>query len=467
LNNQLKSVRYDALIIGAGQGGVPLAIELANAGWKTALIEGNKVGGSCINYGCTPTKTMVASARVAYLAERGKEYGIKSSGLKIDMKAIRDRKRNMVESFRSSSEKNIKDSKNLDFYHGVAQFTGPGEIKVNMVDGKKRNLRADKIFIDTGSRPATPSIDGIENIEFLDSTSIMELDSVPDHLIIVGGGYIGLEFGQMFRRFGSKVTIIHRGKQLLSREDGDISAEVAKILKEDGIDVLLNAKPVNVKRLNRDEISISLKFSDKDKRIEGSHLLVATGRIPNTEMLNLDSAGIEYDDRGFIKSSSRLETSVEGVYVIGDIKGGPAFTHISYDDYRILKANIIDGKNVTIDNRMIPYTVFIDPQLGRVGLNETQAKAKGYNFKIAKIPMSYVARALETDESRGLMKAVIDMDTEKILGCAILGIEGGEIMNMIQIAMMGDLPYTALRDAVFAHPTLGESLNTLFASIES
>jgi pyruvate/2-oxoglutarate dehydrogenase complex dihydrolipoamide dehydrogenase (E3) component len=459
--------KYQAIIIGSGQGGNPLALDLARAGWKTALIEKNKVGGSCINYGCTPTKSMVASARVAYLAERGKEYGVESSGINIDMKTVRERKSKIVESFRSGSEKKIEDAENLDFFHGEARFTAPREIEVLTNDGNKRNLRADKIFIDTGSRPAIPVIDGLQDIPFLDSTSIMELDIIPEHLIIIGGGYIGLEFGQMFRRFGSEVTIIQRGNQLLTREDQDIAEEVAKILKEDGIDILLNAKPVNAKRPNRQKISISINSPDGDKTIEGSHLLIAAGRIPNTDMLNLDSAGIEYDDRGYINSNDRLETTVEGVYVIGDIKGGPAFTHISYDDYRILKANILDGKNVTIEGRLVPYTVFIDPQLGRVGLSEKEARKKGYNFKTAKMPMSYVARALETSESRGLMKAIVDMDTQKILGCSILGIEGGEIMNMIQIAMMSKLSYTALREGLFAHPTLGESLNTLFASIDS
>jgi len=464
---KIDNVNYQAIIIGSGQGGNPLAIDFARAGWKTALIEKEKVGGSCINYGCTPTKTMVASARVAHLARRGDDYGVESSGLKIDMKAVIDRKRKVVDSFRSGSEKKIDDAENLDFFHGEARFTGAREIEVLTDDDNKRKLEGDRIFIDTGLRPATPSIDGLEDVPYLNSTSIMELESVPEHLVIIGGGYIGLEFGQMFRRFGSQVTIIHRGKQLLSREDEDIAGEVARILKDDGIKIVLNASPNSVKKSDNGGISLTLNSPDGAKTVEGSHLLLAAGRIPNTEMLNLDSAGIKYDEKGFIKSNNRLETNVEGVYVIGDIKGGPAFTHISYDDYRVLKANILDGKNVTIDYRMIPYTVFIDPQLGRVGLNETQAKEKGYNFKIAKIPMSYVARALETDESRGIMKAVVDMDTKKILGCSILGFEGGEIMNMIQVAMMGNLPYTALRDGVFAHPTLGESLNTLFATIDN
>lgn len=459
--------KYQAIIIGSGQGGNPLALDLARTGWKTALIEKNKVGGSCINYGCTPTKTMVASARVAYLAGRGKDYGVESSGLKIDMKAIIDRKRKVVESFRSGSEKKINDAEKLDFFHGEARFTATREIEVLTNDGNRRKLEGDRIFIDTGSRPATPSIDGLEDVPYLNSTSILELQSVPEHLITIGGGYIGLEFGQMFRRFGSEVTIIHRGKQLLSREDEDIAGEVSKILDEDGIDVLLNADPVSVTKTKDGKISISVKSNDGDLEIDGSHLLLATGRIPNTDMLNLDAAGIDYDERGFIKSNNRLETNIEGVYVIGDIKGGPAFTHISYDDYRVLKANLLDGINTTIENRLIPYTVFIDPQLGRVGLTEKQAKENGHNYKIAKMPMSYIARALETDESRGIMKAVVDMDTGKILGCSILGFEGGEIMNMIQVAMLGDLSYTTLRDGVFAHPTLGESLNTLFATIDS
>jgi pyruvate/2-oxoglutarate dehydrogenase complex dihydrolipoamide dehydrogenase (E3) component len=293
----------------------------------------------------------------------------------------------------------------------------------------------------------------------------MELDSVPDHLLVIGGGYIGLEFGQMFRRFGSQVTIIQRGPMLLAREDADVAHEVANILREDGVEVLLETRPLRVERIADGTIHLTVQTAEKERTLSGSHLLLAAGRIPNTDWLNLEAAGVATDKRGFIHVNERLETNVPGIYALGDVKGGPAFTHISYDDFRIIRTNLIEHGNASIRDRLVPYTVFIDPQLGRVGVSETEAREQGRHIQIAKMPMNYVARALEVDESRGFMKAVIDADTQQILGCAVLGIEGGEIMSMLQIAIMGKLPYTALRDGVFAHPTLAESLNNLFGAL--
>jgi pyruvate/2-oxoglutarate dehydrogenase complex dihydrolipoamide dehydrogenase (E3) component len=288
----------------------------------------------------------------------------------------------------------------------------------------------------------------------------MELDELPEHLLVLGGGYVGLEFGQMFRRFGSRVTIVQRASQLLGREDQDVADEVAKILREDGVEVLLNAEATRVEN-GGGEIRLTVQTTEGERKLAGSRLLAAVGRVPNTETLNLPSAGVETERNGFIKVNERLETSAPGVYALGDVKGGPQFTHISYDDYRIIRTNLLEGGTATVIDRFAPYTVFIDPQLGRVGLSESEARAKGLNIKVAKMPMSYVARALEVSESRGFMKAVIDTDTKQILGCAVLGVEGGEIMSMIQIAMMGKLPYTVLKDGIFAHPTLAESLNNL------
>jgi pyruvate/2-oxoglutarate dehydrogenase complex dihydrolipoamide dehydrogenase (E3) component len=283
-------------------------------------------------------------------------------------------------------------------------------------------------------------------------------------LIVLGGGYVGLEFAQMFRRFGSEVTIVQRGSQLLTREDKDVAEGVADILLDDGVNVLLNANARSVSKDNG-EVRLRVEQADREDVIPGSHLLVATGRAPNVESLNLEAAGIETSKRGHILVNERLETNAPGIYALGDVKGGPAFTHISYDDYRVLKANLIDGKDVAVTGRLIPYTVFIDPQLGRVGLSEAQAAEAGYGYEIAKMPMSRVARAIETGETRGFIKVVVELKSRKILGCAVLGVEGGEIMNMLQIAMMGKLPYTALRDTAMAHPTLGESLNNLFLSL--
>jgi pyruvate/2-oxoglutarate dehydrogenase complex dihydrolipoamide dehydrogenase (E3) component len=294
----------------------------------------------------------------------------------------------------------------------------------------------------------------------------MELDSVPEHLLILGGGYIGLEFGQLFRRFGSRVTIVQSAGQLLTREDPDIAEEVAKILLQDGVEIVLKAKAT---RVSGSDGSIRLEVQQQGNSITllGSHLLVATGRVPNSDPLNLAAAGIQVNDRGFIQVNDRLETTADGVYALGDIKGGPAFTHISYDDFRIIRANLLEKKTASIANRLVPYTLFIDPQLGRVGLTETEARAQNRNIRVAKLPMTSVARALEVDETRGLMKAIVDDGTDQILGAAILGIEGGEVMSALQIAMLGKLPYTALRDGVFAHPTLAESLNNLFMAMDS
>jgi len=457
---------YDAIVIGAGQAGGPLSTELARAGWKTALIEREHVGGTCINEGCTPTKTMVASARVAYLARRGADYGVQTGPVTVDMTKVRQRKRDIVDSFRNGSQRRIESTKGVDLLMGEARFTGPKTLEVRLKSGETQQLTAGTIFLNAGDRPAKPALSGIENVSTLNSTSIMELDTVPEHLLVVGGGYVGLEFGQMFRRFGSRVTIIQRGAYLLAREDADVAGEVANILREDGIEVLLETRPVRVEQSTAGNISLTVQTPAGERTLIGSHLLVATGRVPNTDWLNLDAAGIQVDKRGFIEVNERLETNVPGIYALGDIKGGPAFTHISYDDFRIIRTNLLEKGNASIHGRLVPYTVFIDPQLGRIGLSETDARAQGRDIKVAKMPMNYVARALEVDESRGFMKAVVDAGTGQILGAAILGIEGGEIMAMLEVAMMGKVPYTVLRDAVFAHPTLAESLNNLFTALE-
>ena len=456
---------YDAVVIGAGQGGMPLARALAGAGRKTALVEREHVGGTCINEGCTPTKTMVASAKAAYFDRRSADYGIQNGTVMVDMPKVRQRKRDIVESFRGGNERRLGETENLDLLMGEARFVGPKELEVRLIEGEALQLSADEIFINVGARPANPPIEGLKSVSTLNSTSIMELGELPDHLLVLGGSYVGLEFAQMFRRFGSEVTVIQRGEQLMGREDADVAEAVAEIMRQDGIEVLLEAQTRRVEQDEDGGILMTVETQDGERTLEGSHLLVAAGRPPNTDTLDLEAAGIEKDKRGFVQTDDRLETNVPGIYAIGDVKGGPAFTHISYDDFRILRTNLLEGGDATISGRLVPYTVFIDPQLGRIGLSEEEARDRGLDVRVAKMPMSYVARALEVDEARGFMKAVVDAETGRILGCAILGIEGGEIMAMIQIAMMGDLPYTALRDAVFAHPTLAESLNNLFATL--
>jgi pyruvate/2-oxoglutarate dehydrogenase complex dihydrolipoamide dehydrogenase (E3) component len=458
---------YDAIVIGAGQGGNPLAVTLAHAGRSIALIEREHVGGTCVNEGCTPTKTMVASAKVAYLDRRSDDYGVQNGPVTVDMIKVRQRKRDIVEGFRRGDERRIEETDGLDLLMGEASFTGPKELEVRLNGGQTIQLSADDIFINVGARPANPPIEGLDTVPALNSTTIMELDELPERLLVLGGSYVGLEFAQMFRRFGSEVTVVQRGEQLMGREDADVAEAVAEIMRQDGIEVLLKAQAQRAERSDYGRIRLTIRTPEGERVLEGSHLLVAAGRPPNTDTLGLEAAGVETDERGFVKADERLETNVPGIYAMGDVKGGPAFTHISYDDFRVIKTNLIDGGDATIADRLVPYTIFIDPQLGRVGLSEGEAQDQGFNIRVAKMPMSHVARALEMDESRGFMKAVVDADTGRILGCAVLGIEGGEIMAMMQIAMMGQVPYTALREAVFSHPTLAESLNNLFATIEA
>jgi pyruvate/2-oxoglutarate dehydrogenase complex dihydrolipoamide dehydrogenase (E3) component len=451
--------KYDAIVIGAGQAGVPLTTELAGAGRRTALIEREHVGGTCINEGCTPTKTMVASARVAYLARRGADYGVETGPVRVNLGRVRERKRSIVESFRSGSQRRIESTRSAELILGEACFVGPRTVAVD-----QRTLQADLVFINSGARPALPEVPGLESVGPLNSTSIMELDQVPQHLIVLGGGYIGIEFAQMFRRFGSRVTVIQRGPQLLPLEDEDIADAVLAILREDGVEVLLQAEARCAERVDG---QVRVAVATKEERsITGSHVLLAAGRVPNTDRLDLSAAGVDTDAKGFIRVNQRLETSVPGVYALGDVKGGPAFTHISYDDYRIVRDNLLHGGQRTVHDRPVPYTVFMDPQLGRVGLNERDARKQGRTYRVATLPMSSVARALEVDEPRGLMKVLVDPGSRQVLGAAVLGIEGGELMAALQLAMMGNLPYDRIRDAVFAHPTLAESLNNLFATLD-
>jgi len=458
--------RYDAIIIGSGQAGTPLSTALAEAGLRTALIERTHVGGTCINEGCTPTKTMIASGRVAYLARRAADFGVHVGPIRVDLRKVRQRKREIVNSFRNGSQAKIEKTANLDLIFGDARFTGSRTLEVRAKDRTHQLLTSKYIFINAGTRASRPSLNGIDDVPTLDNASIMELDTVPDHLLILGGGYIGVEFGQLFRRFGSRVTMVQAGRQLLEHEDADVAEEVAKILQQDGVKVLLQAKAIRVRRAGPG-IRLQVQQKGVSRGLVGSHLLVATGRVPNSDTLNLAVTGVQTCDAGFIKVNGRLSTTSSGVFALGDIKGGPAFTHISYDDFRVIRANLLEKKNLSIRNRQVPYTVFIDPQLGRIGLTEKEARAQKRRIRVARLPMTSVARALETDETRGFMKAVVDRETGRILGAAILGVEGGEVMSVIEAVILGKLPYTALRDGVFAHPTLAESLNNLFMAMDS
>jgi pyruvate/2-oxoglutarate dehydrogenase complex dihydrolipoamide dehydrogenase (E3) component len=451
---------YDAIVIGSGQAGNPLSQKLADRGWSVALIERDHLGGTCINTGCTPTKTMVASAQVAHYARNAGRWGVTVGEVGVDLPGIVARKDRIVDQWRSGIERKIEERKTLRLIRGQARFVGPHEVRVG-----DETLRSDRIFINTGARPDVPPVEGLAQVGFLNNATIMQLQQLPEHLLVLGGGYVGLEFGQMFRRFGSRVTIVHHGDQLLPHEDADVADALKAALEAEGVRFILGA---TTKRVEQRDSGVALQVESRGstERVNGSHLLVATGRRPNTEDLGLPAAGVETDELGFVRVNNRLETSVPGVWALGDVKGGPAFTHISFNDFQIVYANLREGEALTTDHRPVPYAVFTDPQLGRVGLTEREARATGKRLKIGKIPMSWVARAIERDETAGLMKLVVDAATDQILGAAILGLEGGELVQILHVAMLARVPYTLLKGAVYIHPTLAEGFWTLMEEVK-
>ncbi|WP_345954545.1 mercuric reductase [Mucilaginibacter sp. PAMB04168] len=457
---------YDVIVIGSGQAGSPLARKMAKGGKKVAIIEKRWVGGTCVNDGCTPTKTMIASARAAYLAGRCDNLGVHIDGFSINMPQIKKRKDDIVMHSRSGNQKSLEDDPNIDLLFGEASFTGPKSVKVKLNEGGTEELQAEWVFINAGLQTVVPDVDGLQNIDYLTSTSILELETVPDHILVIGGNYIGLEFGQMFRRFGSQITLLERGPRIMSHEDEDIATEVNHILEEEGIAIHGNAQAKKFEKNADGKILATLDLGGRTEQLEVSHVLVAAGREPQTKALNLDAAGIAVDDKGYIKVDEKLQTNVPGVYALGDIKGGPAFTHISYNDFTIVWRNLLQGEDLTTNGRPLPYCMFTDPQLGRVGISENEAKQQGLNYRVAVLKMENVARAVEVGETRGLMKAVVDADTKQILGAAILGEEGGEIMTVLQMAMEGGITYDRIRYCIFAHPTYSESLNNLFMKLD-
>lgn len=460
------SERFDALIIGTGQAGKPLAGALAEAGQRTVIVERDRVGGTCVVRGCTPTKTMVASARVAHLARRAADYGVRTGGVSVDMGVVRRRKREIVDSWSEGSRRGLERHDRIELVFGEARFSADKTIEIALAEGGTRRIGAEQVFINTGARPNIPPIPGLTEVPYLDSTSVMELAEVPGHLIVLGGGFVGLEFAQMFRRFGADVTVLQRGERLIDREDEDVSEAVREILEEDGIMVRTGAAVTSAASKGVGHVEVQVTSEEGEDSIAGTHLLVAAGRIPNTDRLALEATGLAADDHGYVPVNDRLETAVEGIWALGDVAGSPPFTHAAYDDYRIVRANVLEGGSASREGRIPTHVLFTDPQLGRVGMSEREARETGRNVRVAKLPMKRVARAQETDETRGFMKAVVDRDTGRILGASILGVEGGEVAAVLQMAMLGDLPYTALRDAMIAHPTLSESLNNLFTGLD-
>jgi len=454
-------VKYDAIIIGSGQAGNPLAKKLAGAGWHTALIEKKFIGGTCINVGCTPTKTLIASGRVAYLVKRSADFGVHTTGYSLNIDEIIKRKNDHVLQARESSTKNLLETPNLDVHFGQAIFTGPKEISLHRDDGSSGTMTAEKIFINTGTRPTIPPIQGLAETPFLTSDTILDLTAIPSHLAIIGGSYIALEFGQLYRRLGSEVSIIESDARFLHKEDEDIAAEIKKILEEDGVHIHTGTA---IEKVSKVKEGIQLQLSSGP--LTASHVLVAAGRAPDTIGLNISAAGITADKHGFIKVNDKLETDVPGIYALGDVNGGPQFTHISYNDHLIVYKNLIEKANVSTKGRPPVYCLFTDPELGRIGLTEQEARAKGLNIKVATMEASHIARAWENDEPRGLLKAIVNADDKTILGAAILSVNGGELMSLLQMAMMGGVTWDTLRDTVFAHPTFAESLNNLFARLK-
>jgi pyruvate/2-oxoglutarate dehydrogenase complex dihydrolipoamide dehydrogenase (E3) component len=452
--------RYDALVIGSGQAGSPLCFKLADHGWTVALIEKEHLGGTCVNTGCTPTKTMVASAQVAHYARHAERWAVSAAEVAVDFPGVIARKERIVGQWRAGLERQVQTRERVHLYRGQARFTGPHRVAVGA-----QVLESDRIFINTGGRPDVPALEGLERVGYLTNASIMQLSALPEHLLVLGGGYVGLEFGQMFRRFGSRVTVVHRDAQVLAHEDADVAAELQRALESEGVRFILGARTTRVEK-HGDEIVLHFQTGDGPADVRGSHLLVATGRRPNTDDLGLTEAGVEVTAKGFIRVNNRLETNVPGIWALGDVKGGPAFTHISYNDYQIVYANLIEGKGLTTDNRLVPYAVFTDPQLGRVGMTEKEARAAGRRLKVGKIPMTRVARAIERDETAGLMKLVVDAATDRMLGAAVLGAEGGELVQILGFVMLAGAPYTLLKGAVYIHPTLAEGFWGLMEEVK-
>ena len=453
-------MKYDAIIVGSGQGGNPMAASLADHGWTVAVIEKGNLGGTCINTGCTPTKTMVHRALVAHYARDAARWGVLTHDVNVDLAKIVAQKNRLVQSRRDHQQQGIDRRPNLRLYRGIARFTGAHELEV-----AGQHLQSERIFIDTGARAFIPPIPGLDAVSYLTNETIMELTELPEHLMVLGGGYIGLEFGQMFSRFGSRVTIIQSDDQIVPREDTEVAAELQRALEAEGIKFLLSANTTRAEERDG-AIVLTVEQRGATSTVAGSHLLLATGRRPNTEDLALDKAGVETRQDGSIKVNGKLETSVPGIWAIGDLKGGPAFTHISYNDFQIIYGNLIEGKDLTIDKRIVPYCVFTDPQLGSAGMTEKEARAKGYKLKIGQVPMSKVARAYERDETAGLMKIVVDASNDHILGATILSGDGGETVHVLYTLMLADLPYTLLKGAVYIHPTWAEGLFFLLDDVK-
>lgn len=449
---------FDAIIIGAGQAGPALAKVMAGKGWKVAVAEGEKVGGTCVNYGCTPSKTLIGSARAIHAARRGDEFGF-DADVTVDFARVMARQERIVSAMQGRGEKGLKETKGITFYPEWAAFEAPHRVRVG-----DDVIESERIYLDVGARAVVPKIEGLDSVPYLDNKTILELRTRPDHLIIIGGGYVAIEYGQTFRRFGSDVTILQNGEQILNREDPDVAEAVQGILENEGVKFNLNAKVTRVKHSD-ETVTIYFEQDGKTHQVSGSHLLVATGRRPNTDKLGVEAAGIALDDKGFIKVDDHLKTNVEGVYALGEANGHGPFTHTAYNDFEIA-ADKLDGGKRKISDRISIYGVFTDPPLGRVGMNEQEAKDSGRKVLVGTLPMTSVNRAEEFGQREGFMKVLVDADSEQMLGASILGIGGDEIVHTISVLMYAKAPYTVLKNAVHIHPTVTELLPTLLGDLK-
>jgi pyruvate/2-oxoglutarate dehydrogenase complex dihydrolipoamide dehydrogenase (E3) component len=452
-----ESTRYDAIVIGSGQGGNPLAVALAKRGERVVLIESGELGGTCVNTGCTPTKTMVGSAQIAHYARNAQRWGVRANNVSVDLPAILKRKEQIVSSMRSGWEHSFGGPGQPRLIRGRARFVGPKQVQV-----ADEILRGERVFIDSGTRPAVPKITGLDSVPYLTNITLLELTELPEHLLVLGGGYVGLEFSQMFRRFGSEVTVIQSAERILPNEDEDVTTELQKALEGEGIRILLQAR---AQKAEPSGAGVKVTLANGES-VTGSHLLVATGRVPNTEDLDLQKTGVETNQKGFVVANDRLETSAPDIWALGDVTGGPAFTHISYNDFQVIYGNLYEGKNQSTKTRLVPYAVYTDPALGRVGMTEKAARESGKKLKLGKISMTRVARARERGETAGFMKLVVDAETDFILGAAILSVEGGELVQILSTLMLAEKPYTLLKGAIYIHPTLAEGFFALMDSVK-
>jgi pyruvate/2-oxoglutarate dehydrogenase complex dihydrolipoamide dehydrogenase (E3) component len=453
--------RFDAVVIGTGQAGPSLAGRLAGAGLKVAVIERDRFGGTCVNTGCIPTKTLVASARVAHVARRAGDFGVELDGeVRVDMKKVKARKDAVAGASNSGVETWLKGMENATVIEGHARFVGPRELSVG-----DRRLTADRIFINVGARARVPPLPGIENVPFLTNSSMMDMDFLPEHLVIVGGSYIGLEFAQIYRRFGSRVTVVEMGDRLIGREDEEVSAAIREILESEGIAIRLGAECLSVARRGSG-IAVGVGCTQGEPEIVGSHLLLATGRVPNTHDLGLDAAGVEVDERGIVRVDEQLRTNVEGIWALGECNGRGAFTHTAYNDFEIVAANLLDGETRRVSDRIVTYGLFVDPPLGRAGMTEAEVRRSGRPALVARLPMSRVGRAKERGETQGFMKALVDAETERFLGAVVLGIGGDEVIHSILDVMYADASYRVIQRAVHIHPTVTELIPTMLADLQ-